>query len=212
MNEEIDAGAAYLAALRQGTGRQVSGAAPAQGRDAPVGSALQQLGNKTSSFDKRKSPRYKCEGSARVQELGKSVSTWARFSDISLHGCYIETASPLRVGASLGLRLEAQGFRIEATGEVRISYPGLGMGVSFSNLPQEDRERLRELIGLLAPPSVILGTRAPAAVPSTASITPSDKLPAIANAEAALQALVKFFEGRHVMGRDEFMRILRMSQ
>ena len=78
-------------------------------------------------------------------------------------------------------------------------------------MSQEDRERSRELIRLLAPPSVILGPRA-ATAPSAARFTSSDKLPAIANAEAALQALTKFFEDRHVMGREEFMRIVRMSQ
>ena len=37
-------------------------------------------------------------------------------------------------------------------------------------------------------------------------------LSAIANPEAALQSLVKFFEERHVMSKDEFLRIVRLSQ
>lgn len=211
MNEEIDAGAAYLASLKQAGAGKNSAAAPARARDASDGATLHETRTNASSFDKRRSPRYKCEGSARIQEIGKLVSTWAKFSDISQHGCYLETASPLRVGSSLGLRLDAQGFRIEVTAEVRVSYPGLGMGVSFFRMSEDDRERLHELLGLLAPPSVILGPRVTAA-PSAAPLTRSEKPPAIANAEAALQALVKFFENRHVMGREEFLRILRMSQ
>jgi hypothetical protein len=212
MNDEIDAGAAYLASLKQSTSSTTSGAAPARGRDALAGGGLRpQAGPNSSSFDRRKSPRYKCEGSARIQEIGKSVSTWAKFSDISLHGCYVETASPLPVRASLSLRLEARGFRIEANGDVRVSYPGLGMGVSFYRITEEDRERLRQLIGLLAPPSVILGPR-PAGSSATASAIRTEKLSAIANPEAALQSLVKFFEERHVMSKDEFLRIVRLSQ
>jgi hypothetical protein len=32
------------------------------------------------------------------------------------------------------------------------------------------------------------------------------------NPSAALQAIHKFFEDRHVMGREEFLRIVRKSQ
>jgi hypothetical protein len=42
-------------------------------------------------------------------------------------------------------------------------------------------------------------------------VSPSD-FPAATNAPAALQAMRKFFEDRHMMGRDEFLRILRQSQ
>jgi hypothetical protein len=85
------------------------------------------------------------------------------------------------------------------------------MGVSFYRITEEDRERLRQLIGLLAPPSVILGPR-PAGSSATASAIRTEKLSAIANPEAALQSLVKFFEERHVMSKDEFLRIVRLSQ
>jgi hypothetical protein len=49
------------------------------------------------------------------------------------------------VGTLLDLRLEDNSFRIEAIGEVRVAYPGLGMGISFTRISDEDRERLREI-------------------------------------------------------------------
>ena len=158
-----------------------------------------------------KSPRYKCAGSVRLHEIGSTVATWATFADISMHGCYVESASPLNMGAVLNLKLDANNFRVEATGEVRVIYPGLGMGISFIKISDEDRERLRALVRSISPPSVILSSRASPRSPSMPTPRP-EVLPAVANPSAALQAILKFFEDRHVMGREEFLRILRISQ
>ncbi len=215
MAEEIDAGAAYLAALKQSTAPQAAGAARARapavprssetltGDGPPAGSA------NSGSADKRRSPRYKCAGSVRLQEIGTTVATWATFADISMHGCYVETASPLNVGAVLNLKLDANNFRVEATGEVRVIYPGLGMGVSFIKISDEDRERLRALVRSISPPSVIVSPRVAPRAPSTPQV---NNAPAAADPGAVLQAILKFFEDRHVMGREEFLKILRKSQ
>lgn len=113
------------------------------------------------------------------------------------------------MGAVLRLKLDANGFRIEATGEVRVIYPGLGMGVSFVKMAEEDSQRLRDLMRSISPPSVMLGQRVTARAPSDHQPNPS---PAVANPAAALQAMLNFFEDRHIMGREEFLRILRKSQ
>jgi hypothetical protein len=144
-----------------------------------------------------------------LQEVGGTVATWTAFADISMHGCYVETVSPYRVGAALAMKLDANGFRVETMGEVRVVYPGLGMGISFANMSDEDRGRLRELVRSLSPTSVIVSSRTappPAASPQSQASTPA------ANPAATLQAMLKFFEDRHVMGREEFLRILRKSQ
>jgi hypothetical protein len=125
-----------------------------------------------------------------------------------MHGCYVETATPLRLRATLGMKLDANGFRVEATGEVRVVYPGLGMGISFAAMPHEDRERLRELIRSLAPRSAIVTSRV-AQRPSP--ILPADAPATVANPKAVLQAIQDFFKDRHVMGREEFLRILRQA-
>jgi hypothetical protein len=215
MADENDAGAAYLASLRQSSRPQAAGAAPARApevsrpAEARTGGLVPPGATASGAGDKRKSPRYKCSGSARLQEVGGTVATWAAFADISMHGCYVETVSPYRVGAVLSMKLDANGFRIEASGEVRVAYPGLGMGISFADISDEDRGRLRELLRSLSPTSVIVssrtGPRSPASPQSQAS-------PPAANPVATLQAIQKFFEDRHVMGREEFLRILRKSQ
>lgn len=230
MSNEEDAGANYLAALKHSSTPQPSGAAPVRARDIAhsgesrsgephyeprsgerhsneARSAIPALSTTSSRPEQRKSPRYKCQGSARMQQPDNVASTWATFSDISMHGCYVESADPFGAGTLLELKLEANGFRIDAVGQVRITYPGLGMGISFSRISELDRERLRELVRSISRPSVILGARAQEPLQTTPPDTP-----AITNPSAAVQAMVKFFEHRHMMGREEFLAILRKSR
>jgi hypothetical protein len=210
MADEPDAGAAYLAGLKQSTGPQAGGAAAASATQVPRSAGTRTAGMISSgSADKRKSPRYPCQGSAHIREIETGVAIWTTFTDISLHGCYVEATTTYRIGVMLGLKLEANGFRVEATGEVRVAYPNLGMGISFTKMSDEDRERLRELVRSISRPSVILGSRVVAHTPSTAQ---AETLPGMANPAATLQAMSNFFEDRHMMGREEFLRILRKVQ
>jgi PilZ domain len=211
MPDEEDAGAAYLAALKRST---ATGAAPARALNPALPSEVQppsgvSPGRTGPVTEKRRSPRYRCQGSAQLREINSGVSMWATFSDISMHGCYVEAAAGYPAGSAIAISVEVNGFRVEAAGNVRVAYPGLGMGISFTKLPEEDRERLRGLVRSLAQPSVILGTRPPERLP----LSPEpNSVPALTNPSAALQAIEKFFEDRHVMGREEFLRILRKSQ
>jgi hypothetical protein len=212
MSDENSTGAAYLAALKQSAPR-AAGAAPARAPLPPPDTGTESAppagtANSTAG-EKRQSARYRCQGSARLRELGSGVSTWATFTDISLHGCYVEAMATFRVGAKVGLTLEVNGFRLESNGEVRVVYPNLGMGICFTTMADPDRERLRELLRSLSRPSVILGVRpevASAVIPERATLAP------ITNPGAALQAVMNFFEERHILGREEFLRILRKSQ
>jgi hypothetical protein len=213
--DESSDGANYLSGLKQSGSPQAAGAAPARVPEAPRSTAAPATeaasSNKAGAVgvENRRSPRYRCKGSARLQVIGSTVAIWATFADISMHGCYVEAASPLGVGTVIGLQLEVNGFRVEATGVVRVAYPSLGMGISFDKISEEDRERLRGLVRSISPPSVIVSPRV---TPRSPLIPLSDASPPVANPGAALQAMLNFFEDRHIMGREEFLRILRKSQ
>ena len=192
MTDEPDAGAAYLAALKQSSAPRARGAAAAS---EPAPTSAEALATAARA--------------AQLREIETGVTTWTNFADISLHGCYVEAAATHRVGVMLGLKLEANGFRVEATGKVSVAYPNLGMGISFTKMTDEDREHLRELVRSISRPSVILGARV--AMPAPSTLRPEGS-PQVANPGAALQAMVNFFEDRHMMGRKEFLRILRKSE
>ena len=208
MSENKGAGAAHLATLKQST-PQTAGAAcaraPVPTAEVPPSGSTPSTGN---SLEKRRSPRYRCQGSAHLREAGSGVATWATFTDISLHGCYVEAMSTFRVGAKLGLTMEVNGFRVETGGEVRVAYPNLGMGIIFTTMSAENNQRLRELLRSLSRPSGIVPSHA-AAIPAA---PPSDSSPQVANPSIVLQALMDYFDERHILSRDEFFRILRRSQ
>jgi PilZ domain-containing protein len=74
-------------------------------------------------------------------EDGRDVQTWARFTDISIHGCYVEAQATYPVGTVLHMKLEANGAPVDNKGTVRVSYPYLGMGIAFTDVSEETRER-----------------------------------------------------------------------
>ncbi len=219
MGDENGDGAAYLAALKQSTKPQAAPAKPALATTTPAATQRRPSGAPASAAtgsghrEKRQSPRYRCQGSVRLREIAGVAATWATVTDISMQGCYVEASASHRAGASLVLAIEISGFRVETTGEVRAAYPGLGMGISFVKMAEADRERLRQVISSLSASPVEFGSRVatPSLSTSPSDAPPSFANPAFANPSATLQAMMKFFESRHMMGREEFFRILRKS-
>ena len=209
MVEETNEGVAYLLSLKKSapaTEAAQRGAAAASTRAEIAGAAAGGAANaRFGGAEKRRSPRYKCQG---LQPVGNTASIWATCTDISLHGCYVEASTPYGMGTKLTMRIEANNCRVEATGDVRVSYPGLGMGVAFLAMREEDRERLLELVRSLARPMPAASSRL---APATALPAQLDALQSVANPSAALRAMLQFFESRQMMSREVFLSILRKS-
>ena len=214
MAQEIDEGVAYLRALKQ-SAAPVAATAAAPARDpnpeaTPISPAtVADSGDSFKGAEKRRSPRFKCEGSAEMCEAGHDVRTWATFSDVSLHGCYVEAQATYPAGTILHMKLEANGVRLETQGNVRVSYPYLGMGIAFVEMSDENQSRLRELLATITRPTVIMGPGIASSLPAGGPLT---ALPAITNPQTALDALAEFFASRQMLMREDFLRILRQSQ
>lgn len=207
MEQESNEGIAYLRALKR-----VGGPPSASAETPPLDSPSRDQPTEERKFqgaEKRRSPRYKCEGSIEMREEGCDVRTWSTFTDVSLNGCYVEAQATYPVGTVLHLKLEAKAMRVEADGTVRVSYPYLGMGVAFTAMTEENRTRLRELLGAVSRPSLIMGPGIASTLPS---FGPASAAPIVSDPSAAIQALVQFFESRHMLTRDDFLRVLQQSQ
>ena len=203
MAEYVDESLTYLKALKQSSGSgAASAAAPA--RDA----AHQNPEPQAIRGEKRRSVRYKCEGGVNIREEGTEVHTWAAFTDVSLHGCYVEAQATYPVGKALHLKLEANGVTVTATGAVRVSYPCLGMGIAFTNVTREVHEQLRELLGSITHSTGIMGP----GIASTIQARSESTLPTITDPAAAVRAIVDFFESRQMLMREDFVRLMRTSQ
>jgi len=207
-------GIAYLMALKR-SGAPASAEAPASEHSSSGqvtwGGIVGSTGPQTQSpgAEKRRSPRYKCEGKTELREKGCDVRTWAAFTDISMHGCYVEAQATYPAGTVLDMKLEANGFRVEAKGTVRVTYPYLGMGIAFVDLSEENRTHLRELMGSISQSSIIMGPGIASTLPAT---SPLGAVPQISDPQAAIRMLVEFFDNRQMLTREDFLRVLRTSQ
>lgn len=214
MAEETNESVSYLKALKQSVvPSAATAAAPAREvatEESPHSIAPDaDSGERFQGQEKRRSPRYKCEGSAELRADNGDVRTWASFRDVSLHGCYVEAQATYPVGTLLGMKLEANGFRVETKGAVRVNYPYLGMGIAFVEMSEENRAQLKKLLGTISRPTVVMGPRVASALPAGGAAL---AVPLIADPSAALRALTDFFENRQILMRDDFLRILRNSQ
>jgi hypothetical protein len=156
--------------------------------------------------ERRRSPRYKCEGSAEFRVGGSDVRTWGTFTDVSRHGCYVEMTATFPVGSIVDLGLELKGVRAYVSGEVRVSYPLLGMGIAFREVSAEDQQRLEEMIELLNPPRAVKRNLEPEAMKPVGA-----SMPIVLDAGAALRALTEFFDTRGLLTKEDFIRVLRRS-
>jgi hypothetical protein len=216
MAEEQKNADTYLTALK-GSATSQAGSAPARARDPRLVEHSDSMvtGSSTGTpslfpgGEKRRSPRYKCQGSADMREEAFDVRTWATFTDISLHGCYVEAQATYPVGTVLHLKLEANGVKVEVDGTVRVSYPYLGMGIAFTDIQQETQARLKEMLNSISGPTVAAERQRVSPNPTSG---PQGAALMIANPMPALHELIEFFEDNQMMTRDDFLRILRMSQ
>lgn len=210
MADETDQGIAYLKALKQSVGpTTAAGPAPALEAGSDFDSSAADSSERFQGAEKRRSRRYRCEGSAELREEGADVRTWATFSDVSLHGCYVEAQATYPVGTILDMKLDAYGVRVESQGTVRVNYPYLGMGIAFLEMSEASQAQLKELLSKISRPTLVLGAKmpSPVAVPES-----PDAIPLVANPTSAVRALADFFETHQLLMRDDFFRILRKSQ
>ena len=201
MSEDNREGVAYLLALKQSS--QADAASAPAGKPEP--DLREAPAEELQGPNKRQARRYKCEGSVEMRTEGCDVRTWATFTDISLHGCYIEAQATFPAGTVLNLKLEANGIRVETRGNVRVNYPYLGMGIAFVGMTEENVGRLRRILASASRGCVV--TRRDSG--STVAGSAAAGMPEIADSMAVIRDLVEFFERREMLGREDFLRMLR---
>ncbi len=86
--------------------------------------------------ERRRTPRFPFTASVEVLEKGAApaATTSARVTELSLYGCYVETANPLPKGVQATLRVYAENRYFESQGTVLYSQASHGMGVGFQNV------------------------------------------------------------------------------
>lgn len=77
-----------------------------------------------------------------------SGSNEARIEDLSLGGCFVNTNGRVEVGELVGMEIKlSSGEMLALRGEVTSYQAGIGFGVVFPFLTDEEEQALRELTG-----------------------------------------------------------------
>lgn len=68
----------------------------------------------------------------------------ARISDISSGGCYIDTIVEVNVGDPVAFEVAVENGPVRFTGTVAYHFAGMGFGVQYTNLTQEQLQFLKQ--------------------------------------------------------------------
>jgi hypothetical protein len=116
--------------------------------------------------------RYACNGSVEVCPEGGSIPIWCGLSDLSISGCYAETSAPLPMDTRVYARLKIFGTEVQTQGTVRTSHAGVGMGISFAKMSEEDQRRIYCILEIIAEKTA---NGAPASIPNPHALSFSQK-------------------------------------
>lgn len=95
--------------------------------------------------ERRHFPRYKCSISVEIHpESGAMV--WAKASDLSLGGCFVEMSIPFKQDAKIKMGIWLGSTKLWATAKVISSTPGFGVGIAFVDIADSDREKFSQFL------------------------------------------------------------------
>jgi PilZ domain len=117
-------------------------------QSASVGCLRQQKQTQQpeTTGERRHYRRYAVSGAAELRTKICDTRSGGSLSDLSASGCYVQMYFPPVARTELKMTLEVSEVRILAEGIVRADYPGLGVGIEFTNVTDEYRQRLSELL------------------------------------------------------------------
>jgi len=134
-----------------------------------------------------------------------------KLTDLSLGGCYVETAAPFPERALVDLCLKSGELEVHTEGMVRVVHPGQGMGVEFPSRTAEQRAQVGNLISFLrsspdAMPELIISPRALVADLSQFEAPPGNQAESSENQEDHLEdPLLELLRRGAALQQDEFL-------
>src|SRR5688500_2300308 len=95
--------------------------------------------------ERRRNERQKVLLEAKWESLSSRHE--ARVDDVSLSGCFVNTYGPIAVGEQVELQiLRRSGEWLTLNGYVANYQNGVGIGLAFAELSEENKKALQELI------------------------------------------------------------------
>lgn len=96
--------------------------------------------------DQRLHTRMKCRLTIELHAQGSAAPVFGNLIDISLGGCYVETAAILTPGSSVKVVFSMDNLDLSAEGSVARIHPGSGIAVQFKEMSRESREKMYRIL------------------------------------------------------------------
>ena len=87
--------------------------------------------------NRREVPRFSLIASATLREPESDTKISGRISELSRKGCYVDTLIALPEGTNLELRISRDQGVFESQGKIVYVQAGMGMGIAFVNVANE---------------------------------------------------------------------------
>jgi hypothetical protein len=100
--------------------------------------------------DNRKHTRYRCQNSIEIH-VQEGASFWGSVADLSLGGCYVEIPIPLELGKRLKVGIWFGQSKVWADARVAHGTPGMGVGLKFTEISDQDVDQIRRYLESLSP-------------------------------------------------------------
>jgi hypothetical protein len=102
------------------------------------------------AVDNRKHTRYRCQNSIEIH-VQEGASFWGSVADLSLGGCYVEIPIPLELGKRLKVGIWFGQTKVWAEARVAHRTPGMGVGLMFTQISDQDLDQIRRFLASLSP-------------------------------------------------------------
>jgi hypothetical protein len=133
--------------------------APAPGATSEV--SVHQRASQ-SQRERRIAARSAFVARAEVRDMREGSQIKARTSDISMHGCYIDTLNPFPFGAAVHVQIERDEQVLDVLATVSSRHLGSGMGLVFREMTPAQREVVTNWLNTLRlPPRIPLSGPVP---------------------------------------------------
>jgi diguanylate cyclase (GGDEF)-like protein/putative nucleotidyltransferase with HDIG domain len=96
--------------------------------------------------DQRVHTRLKCRLTIELQPQGHAAPVFGNMIDISLGGCYVETAAILAPASSLKVVFSMGNVALSTEATVARIHPGSGVAIQFKEMSRESREKMHRVL------------------------------------------------------------------
>src|ERR1700674_936255 len=96
--------------------------------------------------DQRLHTRMKCRLTIELHPQGSAAPIFGNLIDISLGGCYVETAAILTPSSNVKVVFSMDKVDLSAEGSVARMHPGSGMAIQFKEMSRDSREQMYRIL------------------------------------------------------------------